>query len=85
MSSVSTPQQTVDVVVTDAGIAVNPEREDLVRAAKGSVELVDIDILYEKARRLVGEPKKPDLTDDVIAIVEYRDGTVLDTVKKVKR
>jgi citrate lyase subunit alpha/citrate CoA-transferase len=85
VTTVSTPQQTVDVVVTDAGIAVNPEREDLVRAAKGSVELVDIDILYEKARRLVGEPKKPDLTDDVIAIVEYRDGTVLDIVKKVKR
>ncbi|RLF40827.1 MAG: hypothetical protein DRN21_01360, partial [Thermoplasmata archaeon] len=33
---------------------------------------------------LVGKPESPQCTDDIIAIVEYRDGTVLDVVRKVK-
>lgn len=84
VTTVSTPCHNVDVIVTDAGIAVNPEREDLIEAVKGKIEIVDIEDLYKKAENLVGEPKQPEFDDEIVAIVEYRDGTVLDVVRRVK-
>jgi citrate lyase subunit alpha/citrate CoA-transferase len=85
VTTVSTPCQSVDVIATDAGIAVNPEREDLIEAIKGKMDIVDIGDLYKKAKRLVGEPKKPKQTKDIIGIVEFRDGTVLDVIYKLKQ
>jgi citrate lyase subunit alpha/citrate CoA-transferase len=38
------------------------------------------DIAYEAT----GGPQEVEFTDDVIALIEYRDGTILDTVWKVK-
>ncbi|HDN96246.1 MAG TPA: citrate lyase subunit alpha, partial [Thermoplasmatales archaeon] len=84
VTTVSTPCHTVDVVVTDRGIAINPEREDLIEAVKGKMEIVDIEELYKKAKSLVGLPKEPKFSDEIVAIVEYRDGTVLDVIRKVK-
>ncbi|MCD6357615.1 MAG: citrate lyase subunit alpha [Thermoproteales archaeon] len=84
VTTISTPGEAVDVVATDAGIAVNPARDDLIEAVKGKMEIVEIEELYKKATRLVGKPESPQCTDDIIAIVEYRDGTVLDVVRKVK-
>ncbi len=84
VTTVSTPCHTVDVVVTDRGIAINPEREDLIEAVKGKMEIVDIEELYKKAKSLVGEPKPPKFDKEIVAIVEYRDGTVLDVIRKVK-
>ncbi len=84
VTTVSTPSHTVDVIVTDRGIAVNPEREDLIEAVKGKMEIVDIEELYKKAINLVGEPKEPKFSDEIVAVVEYRDGTILDVVRKVK-
>jgi len=84
VTNVSTPGHTVDVVVTDRGIAINPEREDLIETVKGKMEIVGIEELYKKAKSLVGEPEEPKLSDEIVAIIEYRDGTTLDVVRKVK-
>ncbi len=84
VTTVSTPGETIDVIVTDRGIAINPKRDDLIEAVKGKMEIVDIEDLYKKATSMVGIPKEPKFTDDIIAIVEYRDGTVLDVVRGVK-
>lgn len=84
VTTVSTPCQTIDVIVTDRGIAINPEREDLIEEVKGKIDIVDIGELYKKAINLVGEPKEPKLSDEIVAIVEYRDGSVLDVIRKVK-
>jgi len=83
VTTVSTPGDIVDVVVTEKGIAINPKREDLIEALKG-MPIVDIKDLYKKAVRLAGEPKKPRFGDDVVAITEFRDGTVLDEIRGVK-
>ena len=36
------------------------------------------------ATRLLGTPKDIEFTDEVVAVVEYRDGSIIDTIKKVK-
>ncbi len=83
VTTVSTPGDTVDVIITDRGMAINPKREDLIESVK-NMPIVSIEELYRKAIRLTGEPKKPKLGKDIIAVIEYRDGTVLDTVRSVK-
>jgi len=84
VTTVSTPGETIDVIVTDRGIAINPRREDLIEAVKGKMEIVDIEELYKKAKSLVGEPKQPSFSDEIIGIIEYRDGTILDVVRRLK-
>ncbi len=85
-TTVTTPGETVDVVVTEAGVAVHPRRKDL-RARLGScdIPLLSIEELRHKARVLAGGKPKPQSgrTDQIVAVVEYRDGTVIDVVRAV--
>jgi len=84
VTTVTTPGETVDVLVTERGVAVNPRREDLIEDLKGKVPLVDIEDLYKRVTRFCKEPKPPKLGDEIVAIIEYRDGTVIDVVRSVK-
>ena len=43
-----------------------------------------MDELQELAEKQVGTPKKLEYTDRTVAVIEYRDGTVIDTIKEVK-
>lgn len=43
-----------------------------------------IESLQEKAYELVGAPDPLEWEDKVVAIVEARDGTILDVVRQVK-
>ena len=45
---------------------------------------VTIEALKDKAYSLVGTPDNLEWEDKVVAIVESRDGTILDVVKKIK-
>ncbi|MFO8132755.1 MAG: citrate lyase subunit alpha [Thermoplasmatota archaeon] len=84
VTTVSTPGDVVDVIVTDRGIAVNPARDDLLAEVEGSdLDIVDIETLQKEAERLCGTPRQPNLGDEVIALTEYRDGTTLDVVRSV--
>lgn len=83
-----TPGETVAVVVTEAGIALNPGhrhyeelREDL---KKAGIKLVTIDYLQQLAESLTGTPKPIETTDRVVCIVEYRDGSVIDVIRQIK-
>lgn len=83
--TVTTPGDCVDVLVTDYGIAVNPLRQDLVKYLdEQGIEHVSIESLIEKAKELVGEPDPLEWEDQVVAVVESRDGTILDVVRKNK-
>lgn len=83
--TVTTPGDCVDVLVTDYGIAVNPLRPDIIECLdKAGIRHVTIESLQEKAYELVGEPDPLQWEDQVVAIVEARDGTVLDVVRKIK-
>ena len=84
-----TPGETVAAVVTEAGIALNPKhksykelKEDL---EKTSLKLVTIEELQQLAESLTGVPKPIETSDRVACIVEYRDGTVIDVIREVKR
>ena len=80
----STPGETVDVVVTQRGIAVNPKQQELKeKLVKAGLPVKDIEELKQIAEEIAGVPKKVEMGDKVVAKVLYRDGTVLDTIKNV--
>jgi citrate lyase subunit alpha/citrate CoA-transferase len=82
--TVTTPGQDVDVVVTDYGIAVNPRRPELLEALKKTkLPLRTIEELQQEAYSIVGTPDPLPFKDRVVAIVEARDGTILDVVHEI--
>lgn len=84
LTTVTTPGETIDVIVTERGIAVNPKRSDLIEGLKGAkLKVVTIEELKEIAEKMTGVSKPIEVSDEVVAVVEYRDGTVIDVVKKI--
>ncbi|MGL4761045.1 MAG: citrate lyase subunit alpha [Sarcina sp.] len=80
-----TPGESVDVVVTDRGIAINPNRKDLIETlSKTDIPIFTIEELKEKAYKLTGVPNKIEFDDKIVALVEYRDGSIIDVIRKVK-
>ena len=85
VTTVTTPGETVDVVVTDYGIAINPRRQDLVEAMKDvDLPFKTIEELRDIAYSITGEPQKVEFGDRVVGIIESRDGTIMDVVREVK-
>ena len=83
--TVTTPGDCVDVLVTDYGIAVNPLRPDLVKCLDDAgIPHVSIESLKEKAYSIVGRPDAVQFEDKVVAVLEARDGTILDVVRQIK-
>lgn len=80
----STPGETVDVVVTQRGIAVNPKQKELKeKLLKAGLPVKDIEELKQIEEDIAGVPNKIQTGDKVVAKVLYRDGTLLDTIKNV--
>ena len=85
VTTVTTPGDTVDVVITDYGIAINPKRQDLIEATKDAkLPIKTIEELRDIAYSIVGEPDPVQFDDQVVGIIEARDGSVIDVVRKVK-
>lgn len=81
VNTVITPGESVDLVVTEIGIAINPNRQDLVDLyAKSSIPTFTIQELRDKAYSIVGEPEPIHYNDKVVALIEYRDGSLIDVV-----
>jgi citrate lyase subunit alpha/citrate CoA-transferase len=80
----TTPGNTIDVLVTEYGVAVNPNRTDLIeKLQKSELKVKTIEELREIAKKLVGREKAFKPTGRKIGIVEYRDGTVIDELFSV--
>ncbi|MBV1758984.1 MAG: hypothetical protein KMY55_14225, partial [Dethiosulfatibacter sp.] len=85
VTTVSTPGETVDVLVTERGIAVNPLRQDLIdKLRKHNVPVMTIQELQKAAEKMIGKPEKIERLDKIVSVVEYRDGTIIDVVYQVK-
>ena len=85
VTTVCTPGEAVDVICTDYGIVVNPRRKDLIEnLTKAGIELKTIEEMKELAEQLTGKPDPIEFTDEIVGIVEYRDGSIIDVIKKVK-
>lgn len=85
VQTVVTPGETVDVLVTDYGIAINPLRQDLIERVKGkNLPLLPMEALRDKAYKLAGRPAPIELGRKICGLVEYRDGTIIDVIHSLK-
>lgn len=86
VTTVITPGDSIDVLVTEYGIAINPKRQDLqqVLANIPGVPVYTIEQLQQMAADKVGHPEPLQFTDRVVALAEYRDGTIIDAIHEVK-
>jgi citrate lyase subunit alpha/citrate CoA-transferase len=79
------PGELIDVIVTERGIAINPNRTDLMDAVKhSSLPIKPIEELKDIAERICGKPEKPELAEEIVAVVKWVDGTVIDAIRRVK-
>ncbi len=86
VTTITTPGDTVDALVTEWGVSINPRRADLLEQLKGSeIPLIDIHSLLEIGERLAGRPAPMEFSDRIIGVVEYRDGTVIDVIRQPKQ
>ncbi|MGD9897806.1 MAG: citrate lyase subunit alpha [Calditrichaceae bacterium] len=82
--TITAPGETIDAIVTDHGIAINPNRKDLLdRLKKSDLPIVSIEELHEKAIGFTGKQEKPKTKDNIVAVIEWRDGTVIDSVREL--
>jgi citrate lyase subunit alpha/citrate CoA-transferase len=85
VTTVTTTGETIDVLVTERGIAVNPLRKDLEERLRSSgLPVMSIEKLKDIAEEMTGKPEKIELVDRIVGVVEYRDGTVIDVIRRVK-
>ena len=83
VQTVVTPGETVDAIVTERGIAINPKRLDLIENLKYSgLPIMSIHELKDIAYGLCGKPEPIQLSDEIVGVVEYRDGTIIDVIRR---
>ena len=84
VTTVTTPGEDVDILVTERGIAVNPRRQDILEKLKNSgLPVMDIQSLLKIAHEITGVPEKKEILSEPVGVVVYRDGTVIDTIYKI--
>jgi len=85
VTTVCGPGELVDVIVTERGIAINPLRTDLIEKMKfSSLPIKTISELKAEADAICGIPQKAEFDDEIVAVIKWVDGTVIDAVKKLK-
>ena len=84
VTTVTTPGENIDILITERGIAINPRRKDLIKKLSSSkIKIYDIKDLLEKTHDITGVPAKVKTDKKIIGYVEYRDGTIIDVLRKV--
>ncbi len=82
---ISTPGKTVDVLVTQRGVAVNPSQTELRKALeKAKLPVCSMEELKARAEAICGAPKAVRKGNKVVANIIYRDGTVIDQLYNVE-
>lgn len=77
----STPGHTVDVLITQRGIAVNPRRGDLLKKLQEhGLPCFNIHELKGMAEKITGKPQQFKTESRVVAEVEYRDRSIIDRI-----
>ena len=80
------PGELIDVIVTERGIAINPQRRDLIEAVQGSsLPIRSIEDIKAEVEEIVGgAPEGPDFGEKVVAAIKWVDGTVIDCVRETR-
>jgi len=85
VTTLTCPGEVVDVIVTERGIAVNPKRENLAeRARRAGLPLIGLPKLMDDVRRITGIPEEPRFGDRPVALIQWRDGTIIDVVRQLE-
>ena len=85
VTTLITPGKSVDVVVTEYGIAVNPLRPEITDRLKAAgLPVVAIQDLADKARSIIGTPDPLPFGNKVVGVVMNRDGSVLDKIYNIE-
>ncbi|WP_233887997.1 citrate lyase subunit alpha [Paraburkholderia flagellata] len=87
--TLTTPGSTIDVIVTEAGVAVNPRRADLLETLAGArIPMLSIarlhDLSIEAAGKVSTEMPNVEESKRIVALQQYRDGTIIDVVRASK-
>ncbi len=84
VTTICGPGELIDVIVTERGIAINPLRTDLIEKMKGSgLPIRTIKELKDEAEQICGVPARPEIGDEVVAVIKWVDGTIIDAVRNV--
>lgn len=84
VTTICGPGELIDVIVTERGIAINPLRKDLIEKFKNSsLPIKTIKELKQEAEKICGKMEQVKFSDEVVAVVKWVDGTVIDVVRKV--
>lgn len=84
VDTIITPGTSIDVLVTDRGVAINPNRMDLMdKLSRTTLNIKTIDGLIKEAAKIVGPKKALKHSDKTVAYIEYRDGSIIDEIKGV--
>jgi citrate lyase subunit alpha/citrate CoA-transferase len=81
--TVTSPGETIDAIITERGIAINPVNEELIgNARRQGLPLLTIEELKETCEKICGKQRPVEFNDRIIGIIEYRDGTIIDVVRQ---
>ena len=85
VTTLTGPGELIDVIATERGIAINPRRQDLLDALKGSdLPIRSLEEIKSEVDSICGgKPQKVKIGDEPVAVVKWIDGTVIDTVWKI--
>ncbi len=79
VNTITTEGKHVDIIVTERGIAINPNRKDLIqKLSQANLPLMSIESLQAKAHALSGIPKPLARSSAIIGSIENRHGTCID-------
>lgn len=85
VTTITTPGDTVDCLVTERGIVINPLRTGLIEKLKNSkLNVVTMNDLIKKVQLLTGYPKDIIHEDRIIGVVRYRDGSIIDSIYQLR-
>ena len=86
VQTVVTPGETVDILVTERGICVNPNRPEIEAALiKANLNIKKIEVLQKEVEAIVGIAKEVEYTDKIVGLIEYRDGSVIDVIRQIAK
>lgn len=81
ITTITTPGETIDIVVTERGIAINPKRKDLIEKLKDSnLNFKTIDELINIANKITGTPQEVIKGEKIVGLIRYLDGSIIDKI-----
>lgn len=85
VTTISTPGEDVDILVTERGICINPNRQDLLDKLRDSkLNIMKIEDLLNLSYEITKKPANIERSEEIVGVVKYRDGTIIDSIYKLK-